>query len=68
MNRVDRRHREDAEQEAWLAICDNRDPVKAVQTYAKREFRHEARIVCESDLGTNIDELDTDSAKIPEPT
>ena len=36
-----RRHREDARQEAWVALLEGRDPVAAVTSYRRRELRHE---------------------------
>lgn len=36
--------REDAAQEAWLAMLEGRDPARAVNTYAQRERRHRRRM------------------------
>lgn len=37
--------REDAVQEAWLALLEGRDPARAVNTFARRERRHRRRML-----------------------
>jgi hypothetical protein len=37
--------REDAVQEAWLALLEGRNPARAVNTFARRERRHRRRMV-----------------------
>lgn len=38
--------REDAVQEAWLALLSGRDPARAVNTFGQRERRHRQRSAC----------------------
>ena len=38
--------REDAVQESWVAYLAGRDPVRAVNSFAHRERRHERRSLC----------------------
>ena len=40
---VPHRHREDAEQEAWLAILEGRDPHNAIRVYKRREISNDYR-------------------------
>ena len=47
---VPQRHRDDAEQEALLAVVEGRDPIAAVDRYRKRSTRWERREVAMTDL------------------
>jgi len=57
LNQIDHQDREDAEQEAHLAVLEGRDPVKAVWSFAWNERTYREHFIPATDLDVDLDNI-----------